>query len=603
MLFISYHFQHFLYFLQGLTWKEESGSNTFLKFIMKKNKNIKKQSLIQLLSITAILVFLNIISAQIYTRFDLTSENRYSLSASSKELASNLKEMVYFKIYLDGELPPGFKQLRNSTRDILEEFRVYAGDRIEYQFIDPSAGSDDKERLKIYKQITEKGLQPTQLEQSEKGSRSQSVVFPGAIVTFGSTEVPLQLLKNKIGGSADEILNNSIENLEYEIATTLRKLTTPVTRRVGFLQGQLELSTRQITDAANAINEFYQVDTLEIQGRLNALDEIDVLIIAKPQLAFDEKDKFIIDQYIMRGGRVLWLLDKMQINMDSLSVVNTNIAMAIDLNIDDMLFKYGVRVNNDLILDLQSAPIPVVTGYVGNQPKQELFPWYYFPLLNPESKNPLVNNLNAIKAEFASSLDTIETPEISKTILLRSSQFSRIQMPPARVSLNILEEKPDPAQFSMRYLPVAVILEGQFTSNYKNRIPRAISEAKEIDFRDIGVHSKMIVISDGDIIANYVSKKGTMYPLGYDRFTQQFYGNKNFILNCIDYLCDETGILELRGKELKLRLLDPVKTASPTVISWTNILAPVILVILYGMFHNLRRKRRFGKRGTTKSSS
>lgn len=393
---------------------------------MTKNKNIKKQSLIQLLSVTAILVFLNIISAKVYTRFDLTSENRYSLSTSSKELATGLKEMVYFKIYLDGELPPGFKQLRNATRDILEEFRVYAGDRIEYQFIDPSAGSDDKERLKIYKQITEKGLQPTQLEQSEKGSRSQTVVFPGAIVTFGSTEVALQLLKNKIGGSPDEILNNSIEGLEYEIASTLRKLTTPVTKRIGFLQGQQELSTRQITDAANSINEFYQVDTIEIQGRLNALDEIDVLIIAQPKLAFDEKDKFIIDQYIMRGGRVLWLIDKMQINMDSLSVANTNIAMAMDLNIDDMLFRYGVRVNNDLILDLQSAPIPVVTGYVGNQPKQELFPWYYFPLLNPESKNPIVNNLNAIKSEFVSSIDTIESPAIRKTILLTSSKFSRI---------------------------------------------------------------------------------------------------------------------------------------------------------------------------------
>jgi ABC-2 type transport system permease protein len=562
---------------------------------MKKNRNIRKQSLMQVISMTAILVFLNIISSRLYTRFDLTSEKRYSLSQSSKLLASELKEMVYFKIYLDGDLPPGFKQLKNSTRDLLEEFRVYAGDRIEYQFIDPSADADDKERMKIYKQLTEKGLQPTQLEQHEKGSRSQSLIFPGALVTFGSTETPLQLLKSKIGGSPEEMLNNSIEGLEYEIATTLRKLTTPVTKRIAFLQGQNELSTRQITDAANSINEFYRVDTVNIHGQLNALDEYHVLIIAKPQSAFEEKDKFIIDQFIMRGGRVLWLIDKMQINMDSLSSVSTNIAMAMELNLDDLLFQYGVRVNNDLILDLQAAPIPVVTGYVGDQPKQELFPWYYFPLLNPESKNPIVNNLNAIKAEFISSIDTIENKDVRKTILLTTSKFCRIQMPPARVSLNILQEEPDPSQFRKKDLPVAVMLEGTFTSNYKNRIPKAIIESREIDFKERSQAGKMIVISDGDIIANYVSKKGTIYPLGFDRFTQQYYGNKNFILNCIDYLCDENGILELRGKEIKLRMLDPVKTVTPVLLSWTNVLAPVVLVLLYGMFRNFRRKHRFGK--------
>lgn len=549
----------------------------------------------QLLGITTIIIFLNIISSRLYTRIDLTSEKRYSLSESSKLLASDLKEMVYFKIYLDGDLPPAFKQLRNSTRDILEEFRVYGGDHIEYQFIDPSAGTDDKERLKVYKQLNEKGLQPTQLEQHEKGSRSQSLVFPGAIVTFGSTEVPLQLLKSKIGGSQDEMLNSSIESLEYEIATTLRKLTTPVSKRVAFLQGQNELSTRQITDAANSIGEYYKVDTVNINGQLQALSGYKVLIVAKPQNAFEEKDKFIIDQFIMNGGRVLWLIDKMQINMDSLSTVSTNIALPMDLNLDDLLFHYGIRVNNDLVLDLQAAPIPVVTGYVGNQPKQELFPWYYFPLINPESKNPIVHNLNAIKCEFASTLDTIESIGINKTILLSSSKFCKVQLPPARVSLNILQDEPDPALFRKKYLPIAVLLEGEFSSNYNKRIPQSIIESQEINFKEKSIPGKMIAVSDGDIIANYVSKKGTMYPLGYDRFTQQYYGNKNFILNCVDYLCDETGILELRGKELKLRMLDPVKTASPVFISWLNVLLPVIIIVVYGILRSFWRKKRFGK--------
>ncbi len=565
------------------------------RILMKEKRNIRKQNILQLLSITAILLFLNIISSRLYTRFDLTSEKRYSLSQSSKVLASELKEMVYFKIYLDGDLPPGFKQLRNATREMLDEFRVYAGDRIEYQFIDPSAGTDDKERLKIYKQLTEKGLQPTQLEQHEKGSRSQSLVFPAALVSFGSAEIPVQLLKSKIGGSPDEMLNHSIEALEYEIATTLRKLTTPVSKRVAFLQGHGELSTRQISDAANTISEFYKVDTVNLQGQLHALDDYQVLIIAKPQNSFEEKDKFIIDQFIMKGGRVFWLIDKMQINMDSLTESSTNVALPIELNLDDQLFHYGIRVNNDLILDLLAAPIPVVTGYVGNQAKQELFPWYYFPLLNPKSNNPIVKNLNAIKSEFISTIDTIESKEINKTILLTSSEFCKVQFPPARVSLNILQEDPDPSQFRKHFLPVAVLLDGQFSSNFKNRIPAAISQSKEIDFRENSMPGKMIVVSDGDIIASYVSKKGSIYPLGYDRFTQQFYGNKNFILNCIDYLCDETAILELRGKEIKLRMLDPVKTASPAFLSWLNVLLPVILVMLYGIFRNMWRKRIYGK--------
>ncbi len=562
---------------------------------MKKNKNIRKQSLMQVLSVTAILILLNIISSRIYTRFDLTSENRYSLSQSSKELATGLKEMVYFKIYLEGDLPPGFKQLRNATREILDEFRVYAGDNIEYQFIDPSAHTDDKERLKIYKQLSEKGLQPTQLEQHEKGSRSQSLVFPAAIVSFGSIEIPLQLLKNKIGSSPDEMLTNSIEGLEYEIATTLRKLTTPVSKRVAFLQGHGELSTRHITDAANALSEFYKVDTVTLNGRLQALNDYQILIIAKPQSSFDEKDKFIIDQFIMKGGRVMWLLDKMQINMDSLTVSSTNIALPLELNLDDLLFRYGVRVNNDLVMDLQAAPIPVVTGYVGNQPKQELFPWYYFPLLNPAGQNPIIKNLNAIKAEFISTIDTIETKQVSKMVMLSSSKFSRVQLPPARVSLNILQEEPDPSQFQKKFLPVAVLLEGTFSSNFEKRIPQAIAESKEIDFRSNSVPGKMIVIADGDIIANHVSKKGTIYPMGYDRSTQQYYGNKNFILNCVDYLCDETGVLELRGKEIRLRMLDPGKISTPATLAWMNVLMPVIIILLYGVFRNIRRKKLYGK--------
>ncbi len=523
----------------------------------------------------------------------MTQEKRYSLSNSSKELAKNLDDIVFFRFYLNGDLPPGFNRLKNSAREILDEYRVYSGDNIGYEFIDPTTDPDEKARLQLYKQLAEKGLFPTNLEQKGQSGESQKIIFPGAIVSYRSKEFPLQILKSKMGSSPEEMLNASVENLEYEISSILRRITLEKGMNIGFLQGQKELLPYRTNDAALTLSEFYKVDTVTIRGKLNSLNDFTAIIIAGPDTLFDEKDKFIIDQYIMHGGKTLWLIDKMQINMDSLSESNTNIALPVELNIDDMLFRYGVRVNSDLILDLQAAPIPVITGYVGNQPKQQLFPWYYFPLLQTDRAHPIVHNLNSIKCEFVSSIDTIENPDIKKTVLLTSGKFSRLQMPPARVSLNILRDKPDPKLFGKSSLPVAVLLEGNFTSNYKNRIPEQLTQAKEIDFSEKSKATAMIITSDADMVANYVSKKGNMYPLGYDRFTGQTYGNKNFLLNCIDYLCGNQAILDLRSKEIRLRLLDPAKTTNPAFIQWINMLLPAGIVILFGIIFNFFRKRKY----------
>lgn len=556
-------------------------------------KNLKQQHLVELAATLLILVFANILSGYVFTRIDLTAEKRFSLSTSTRELASGLKDEVFFKIYLAGDLPPGFRRLQNSTREILDEFRVYAGDNIQYEFINPSDQSNDAERAALYKQLAGKGLTPTNLEERDNESTSQKIIFPGAIVSTGSKEVALQLLKSRMGSSPDEMLNNSIENLEYEICSAIQRLTTPVARTVAFLQGHDELNTRQISDAARSLSTFYKVDTVSILGRLNALKDYDALIIAKPRSPFDEKDKFIIDQYIMKGGKVFWLIDKMQIEMDSLKASGTTLAIPFDLNLDDQLFHYGVRINDDLVMDMQAAPIPVVTGYVGNQPKQELFPWYYFPLFNPDSPNPIVHNLNAIKGEFVSSLDTIEAPGIRKTILLTSSRYSRLQSTPARVSLNMLRDNPDPREFSKSRIPVAVLLEGKFSSNFSHRLPASILESPEIHFSDTGVTNKMIVVSDGDIIASDVSSRGTIYPLGFDRFTRQTYGNKSFVLNCMDYLCGDRNILELRGKIFKLRMLDPGKARESGFNSWTAAILPVLIIVLYGMIRALIRRRKY----------
>ena len=555
-------------------------------------RSARRQSIMRFAFMLAILVSINIISAFVFYRFDLTREKRYSLSASSIEELKKMNDVMYVKIYLEGDLPPAFKKLRNSVKELLDEFRVYARDNIEYEFIDPSASTDKKERDDVYRQLYKKGMQPTNLEERSKGTSSQKVIWPGAVINFRGRETAITFLQTKIGSTPEENINRSVEGLEYEFMNSLRIFGTGNRPKVGFLQGQAELGTQQVSDAARALSDYYEVDTVMINQQLEALKLFKAIIIARPDSLFNEKDKFIIDQYIMNGGRVLWLVETMQINMDSLQETSNTIAIAKDLNVNDQLFRYGVRLNDDLVIDLQAAPIPLVTGMVGNQPQQSLFPWYFFPLINPTSSHPIVNNLNAIKCEFTSTLDTVEAPGIKKTILLSTSKFSRSMVSPVRVNLNMLKEDPDPSYFSQQYLPVAVLLEGKFQSVFKGRLSQEILSDTKIAYKDTSPENKMIVISDGDVIANYVSKKGNIYPLGYDRFTQQTYGNKNFILNCVDYLCDNGNIVSLRAKEFRIRLLDPAKVENK-ITGLIAMLVPVILVLLYGIIHFYVRKRKY----------
>lgn len=555
-------------------------------------KNFRRNSIIQFVALLVVLVLINIIASVLFTRFDLSAEKRFSISESTKENLKKLNDVIYIKVYLDGDLPPAYKRLRNGIKESLDEFKVYAGDNLEYEFIDPSASSDQKERNQVYQQLAEKGLQPTNLKERGKGETTQKIIFPGAILSYAGKEISLQLLKSQIGMGADEMTNNSIEGLEYEFMNGFRKISTTSRKKIAFLQGHGELNTLQLTDAARSLSDVYQVDTLIIGGRLKALQNFDVLIVAKPESSFIEQDKFIIDQFVMNGGKIIWLLDQMTIDMDSLSVENTNVAIAKELNLDDLLFHYGVRINFNLLMDLQAAPIPIVTGYVGNQPQQNLFPWYFYPLITSSSTHPIVHNLNAVKLEFTSSIDSVESPGIRKTVLLSTSQYSKKLNAPVRVSLNILQQEPEPKQFNNPGMPVAMLLEGKFTSNFKNRVPETIASSKEINFKTTGKETKMIVIADGDAIASHVSKKGSVYPLGYDRFTGMEYGNKNFLLNCVDYLLDDSGLMSLRSKEFKIRLLDKEKSQKAS-LKWINLLTPVITVVLFGIIYYLMRKKRF----------
>jgi ABC-2 type transport system permease protein len=557
-------------------------------------RNVKQNSILQLLLGAMVIVLLNVIASFVFTRFDLTSEKRFTLSPATKNMLKNLNDVVYVKVYLEGDFPAGFKRLRNSTRETLDEFRVYAGDNLQYEFIDPSASKDVQERNKLYQQIAKLGIQPTNLETREKGATSQKIIFPGAVFYYRNQPVAALLLKDQAGVPPEEMLNNSIQGLEYELANSIRKVTRADKPIVRFVIGHGESEQMKIVDIAHTLGENYDVDTVSISGRLHALDHCKMVIVANPTLRFDEKDKFILDQFVMRGGKILWVLDMMDANMDSLVATNVTVSIARDLNLDDMLFKYGARVNPNLILDLQAAPIPIVTSYVGNQPQQRLIPWYYYPLIFPSSNHPIVRNLDAIRCEFVSSIDTIEAEGVKKTILLSTSEFSRLAVSPARVSLAILEQEPDKKQFNKGPQSVAVLLEGTFSSLFANRIPAEIASSPDIKFKEKSEPTKMIVISDGDMIENKIRKSsGAIYPLGYDRFTDRIYGNKSFLLNCIDYMIDDSGLISARTKQVKLRLLDKTKLAErKDQIGYLNVSLPVVLVIIAGIIkYYLRRKK------------
>jgi ABC-2 type transport system permease protein len=577
----------------------------------KKQKKIKRSNLIQLGFGLIIILLINIISYYVFTRFDLTTEKRYTLSKATKTYLKSVDDVIYFKVYLEGDFPAGFKRLRMETKEMLDEFRAY-NDNIQYKFINPSEGSDKKKINDVQQLLMQKGLQPTNIKVKTADGSSEQMIFPGAVVTYRNKELPLQLLVSQIGLPSEQVLNNSIQNLEYNLINTIRKLIVINKPRVLFLDGQAELNNYRLGDIMNSLKDYYDVDRIKIDGKINSLmvrlnakekplvNKYTVMVIAKPDSAFLEKDKYFIDQFVMHGGKILWLIDPVYANMDSLrKAPGESIGFSRDLNLDDMFFKYGVRINTDLVLDLTALPIPMITGQSGGKPQIELMPWYYFPMIIPESKHPIVRNLNAITMEFASTIDTVGGKGIKKTILLTTSDYSRSVNTPTRISLDIMFRKVDERLYNMPKLPVAVLLEGQFQSVFQNRIPRSMINDKEsFDYKDISAPNKMIVVSDGDVIKNQLnSKTGNPYPLGYDQYTNQTFGNKDFILNCIDYLADESGILMVRSRELKIRMLDKTKISkSKLSIQLVNTILPVILILIYGLIQLMIRKFKYTKK-------
>lgn len=577
-----------------------------------KTKNIRQQQLISFGLIIAIILILNVIGGYIFTRFDLTSEKRYTLSPSTKDVLAKLDDIVYFKIYLEGDFPAGFKKLRKETKEMLDEFRAY-NPLISYEFINPTANADAQERNETIKDLASRGLEPTELQLRTNDGLEQKVIFPGALVMYRDKELPLDLLDNQLNVSPETVLNNSIQNLEFKLADVIQKLSQLQKPQLAFIDGHGELSQSETYDIVQTLKQNYVVTHITIGGQISALTRrtepdskgnvrilpnFAAIIIPRPTLPFDEKDKFIIDQYIMYGGKVLWLIDPVLASMDSLQMNESTVGVDLNVNLDDQLFKYGVRLNRNLVLDLNSASIPLRTGQVGGQAQIEFFRWNYFPLLNQASSHPIVRNINSLKADFVSSADTVSADFIKKTPLLKTSDYSRLSGTPVLISLAMLRDKADERLFNRKGQTVAWLLEGQFSSLYANRVSPEITDNKEIGFLEQSKPTAMIVVADGDIIRNqFHVPQGYPLPLGFDQYTRRTYGNKDFILNAISYLADDSRLVSIRSRELKIRTLDMSKVNSNRLF-WQvlNTAGPVLIIFVFGLVMAMLRKRKYAQK-------
>lgn len=557
------------------------------------NRQLKKRDIGIFIINIASLFILNFILSYYFFRLDLTSEKRYTLSPYTKEFLKNMDDIVYFKIYLSGDLPPEFSKLKKEVKEMLDEMRII-NDNIQYEFVDINSMGNKEDIKNTEKQLYDKGIIPEQVVEKKQNKTSESLVWPGAIVSYKGKETVWQIFSRQLGYTPQENINHAMNEIEYGICKTINKLKRKKRPEISVVEGHKELDTLKLYDYIRALSDEYNVSRIKINHKLYALKNLDAIIIAKPDTFMDEKDKFIIDQFIMKGGKVLWLLDPVKLNMDSFRLKGYSLALNNETNLDDMIFRYGVRLNADLIQDLQCAVIPVNVGFSKGQANFKMFSWIFYPLIMPTSHHPIVKNLDLIKTEFVSTMDTLITSGIKKTILLTSSKNTRVSPIPIRVSLTITQFRLKESAFNQGQKPVAVLLEGAFKSLYTNRIPTAIMEDSAIQFKEISVPNKMIVVSDGDIAKNDMNRNtGVIYPLGYDKYTNQSFANKEFLLNCMHYLLDESGLIHLRSREVKLRLLDMKKIALQKN-KWTlynMVLPPLILLIFVFSQQYLRKKK------------
>lgn len=569
--------------------------------VMPMDKRVFKMQQVKSMAFVLItIIIISFVSGHIFVRLDLTADKRYTLSNATRDILGQLDDVIHVRVYLEGDLPVGFRRLRNATQELLDEFRVVAGNHIHYEFIDPVDINDQAVRDDLHQQLYNKGLRPTNIEIAERGGgRSQKIIFPGALVSYKGVEMTVNLLKNNPALTAEQNLNNSMQSLEYEFISSFYNLASQETMKVAFLEGHGELDELLVAGISDAISRYYDIYRGRIDERdLQSLDDYRAVIIAKPVRPFTETEKYIIDQYIMNGGKVMWFIDPVAIDLDSLTYQSEAIALINDLNIDDQLFRYGVRINPSLVMDMHCLLIPLNVALAQEQARFVPVPWYFSPLLAGNDTHPVTRGLNYVKAEFASVIDTVGSdPAVRSEVLLRTSGETRVVNAPMMVSLEMARQEPDQREFNNPHQPVAVMLEGEFTSVFANRIIPGIIGREDPGFRESGQNTRMLVVADGDIIRNDVTVEGNRpepLPLGYDRYSGQTFGNREFILNALNYLIDESGLMELRTRELQLRLLDRTRVREQKGMwQMINMGVPLAIVIAFGLLYGWQRKKRF----------
>ena len=535
-------------------------------------------------------------------RLDLTEDKRFTLSQPTKKILDGIKNDVYIQVYLDGEMPIPFKKLKRSVQDMLEEFRIASDRHIDYEFINPANTKDSKQRNELFTSLYNKGLNPVNVQAGdEEGGSSQKMIFPGMIVNFNGAEVPLNFLENNQSASYEQNLLHSMEGLEYEMIQTIATITSDTVFKVAFLEGQGELREIEVADITRNLAKYFTVDRGSVGGKPRILDRYSAVIVAGPVKEFNEADKLVMDQYIMNGGKVLWLYDEVYVNVDSL-INGETVGLYHPLNIEDQLFRYGARVNPVIVQDMDCM-IQRFSVMTGPEQKQIVTaPWVYYPMLAPSQHHPITRNLNKVLGRFVNTIDTVGLdPSIKKSVLLSTSAYSRTILPPMVIRLKEAEETPDRNMYTKSNLPVAVLLEGSFTSAFKNRMTANLVNDPGFKIRTNSAKTKMIVVADGDIIRNEVHRSGTTeapYPLGQDQYTLQMYGNRDFLVNCINYLVDNNGLMDLRSRELKMRLLNKQEVkAKRTEWQLINSVFPIVIVIIAGIVYSFFRKRKYATFG------
>jgi ABC-2 type transport system permease protein len=556
---------------------------------------IKQKDILYFFAVAAGAAAFFLLSNVFPLRLDLTADKRYTLSQATKDALRRQASVIFIKVYLEGEMPVGMRPLQRAVKDMLDDMQAYAGGQLQYEFVDPAVG---RQKEAFYRNLLRKGLLPhTVQEKNAKGGVTQIDLFPGALVSLDGKQRGVNFLQLNRSISTEENINNAIQNLEYIFISAIEELGRKELEKIAFIDGHGELSAAQVADVAQELAAYYRVSRITLSGDVSALNGYALAVVAKPTRAWSEADKLVVDQYIMRGGKVAWFIEPVMVHEDSLSNGHLTFGIVNDHNLNDMLFRYGVRVNANVVQDLQCALIPVNVAPAGMPAKFSPMPWTYYPLLFPSPDNPISRNLNVVKTEFPSTIDTLPGAGASKQVLLSTSPRSFVKSAPFYVGLEQVVNDIDTRLYSKGELPVAVLLQGEFSSIFRHRVLSSYNNGRPFSFADKSARTAQVVVADGDVIRNDVTASGSALPLGYDRYTGQvLYGNKEFVKNVLAYLLDDGGLMALREKVVTMRLLDRARVVHERS-AWiaANTVAPLALLTLGGVTFVIRRKRRYGR--------